>query len=98
MRGNAPTISDIELELESLVLPVHLLCDESLSPDCIQEEEQNEYYQIESCCHLCLARIRLSVVAEAGAIRVLEQLLLSANLSLVCPPCAKRNVQNGRTN
>lgn len=88
MRGNNPTINDIELHLEELVLPVNLLANESLSLDDQPEEEQQQYYRVDSLCGNCNTRVRLVVLANNAAIRELQQLLF-ASLSIVCSRCAR---------
>lgn len=99
MRGNAPTIRDVDLELEDLVLPVNLLSnetlEESLSPDDVPEEEPQALFNIDACCGTCSARVRVVVQATASGIRHLEILLLS-DVSLVCVRCA-RNQRHGRS-
>lgn len=98
MRGDAPTLKDIELRLEELILPQSLICDEeleSLSPDDLPEEEALTPFKVDSTCHTCNTGVRIVVVASAGAIRALEQLLVT-NLSIVCPECARTVVRHGR--
>lgn len=98
MRGQTATIKDINLELEELVIPANLLSNESLSPDETPEEEQVAPFKVDSLCPHCNKCIRLCVVATAGAIYLLEQLLLSSDLYFVCPACARTTVRNGRSN
>nr|AYA94207.1 MAG: E7 protein [Human papillomavirus] len=98
MRGEVATIRDINLELEDLVMPANLLSNESLSPDDVPEEEQVSPFKVDSLCQHCNKCIRLCVIATAGAIYLLEQLLLSSELCFVCPACARTTVRNGRPN
>ncbi|AEM24608.1 transforming protein [human papillomavirus 137] len=97
MRGNSPTVENIELDLEPLVLPANLLSNESLSSD-EELEEERDYspFQIDSYCHSCQRRVRVCVVARAGAIQSLEVHLLSNNLSFLCASCSKTILQHGR--
>nr|AYA93525.1 MAG: E7 protein [Human papillomavirus] len=98
MRGNSPTVDNIELDLEPLVLPANLLSNESLSSDEELEEEHDcSPFQIDSYCHSCQRRIRVCVVARAGAIQSLEVHLLSSNLSFLCASCSKTILQHGRS-
>ena len=97
MRGNVATLKDIELHLEELVMPMNLLSNESLSPDETPEEEQVSPFKVDSQCHNCNQCIRICVIATAGAILLLEQLLLSTDLSLLCPGCARTRLRNGRS-
>nr|ATQ38667.1 E7 [Gammapapillomavirus 11]AYA93911.1 MAG: E7 protein [Human papillomavirus] len=99
MMGKAATLKDIELgePVEEIVMPAHLLCEEeSLSPDDTPEEESLSPYQVDTVCKTCEKRIRLCVLASAGAIHLLEQLLLH-DLSLVCPHCSRDILRHGRT-
>lgn len=95
MIGHAPSLKDIELDLEELVEPVDLYCSESLSPDSEGEEEQPQLlYRIDSECE-CGTKVRLVVSATGAAIRTL-QVLLTEELQIVCPACATRIFRNGR--
>jgi hypothetical protein len=97
MRGEQPDIRDVELNLESLILPENLLSNESLSPDTEGEEEEELFpYRIDSCCYSCGTGVRLCVVASNTAIRDLQQLLL-VGLNLLCPGCSRQQVHHGRT-
>ncbi|AAA79465.1 transforming protein E7 [Human papillomavirus type 48] len=93
MRGDKATIPDIELE--ELVLPANLISDESLSPDATAEEEFCPY-RIDSKCHNCGCRIRVTVAATEFGIRCFEQLLLK-ELCLFCPACSRQLPRNGRS-
>lgn len=93
MRGEKATIPDIELE--PLVLPANLICNESLSLDDEPEEEQN--YKVDTLCHTCGARLRVCVLASVFAIRQLQTLLLG-DLHFLCPTCARKLLRHGGTN
>ncbi|AKP16348.1 E7 [Human papillomavirus 202] len=97
MMGNAPTLKDIELgaDFGELILPSHLLCEESLSPDDSPEEALLSPYRVDSLCNACTSRVRLCVVATAEAIQFLEQLLFR-DLSIVCPRCSRDILRHGR--
>ena len=82
-----------DIVLDALVLPANLVSDESLSPDVEPEEER---YRIDTYCHYCTARLRISVVASSIAIRRLQQLLLT-ELHLICPGCSRSSLQHGRS-
>lgn len=94
MIGKNPTIRDIELNLEELVEPVNLYCEESLSPDSEGEEALPVVYRVDTECE-CGTALRLVVGATAAAIRTL-QLLLTEELQIICPECARRLLRNGR--
>nr|AYD41497.1 MAG: E7 protein [Human papillomavirus] len=93
MRGEKATIPDIELS--ELVLPANLVSDESLSPDATAEEEPCPY-RIDSHCHSCGSRIRVTLVATEFGIRCFEQLLFR-ELCLLCPTCSRQLTRNGRS-
>lgn len=93
MRGNEPTIRDIELELQE---PVNLLSNESLSPDDIAEEELQAPYKIDTCCGSCYRPVRLVVTATRHGILHLESLLYS-DLGILCPGCTRGKFRNGRS-
>ncbi|ATQ38339.1 E7 [Gammapapillomavirus 11] len=95
MMGKNATLQDINLE--ELVLPANLICEESLSPDDVPEEESAVLspYRVDTECYTCNRRIRLSVVASTAAIFLFEQLLLQ-DLNVVCPGCSRQNFNYGR--
>lgn len=95
MQGKKPTIADIELDLEELIMPADLLSNESLSPDDEQQEEQVTPYQVDSWCPNCHQGVRVCVLASAECIRRLEVLLVSG-LFFVCPGCSRVIFRNGR--
>nr|AYA93396.1 MAG: E7 protein [Human papillomavirus] len=99
MRGNQPTLGDIELNFHELVLPDNLLCDEvseSLSPDCEPEEEQElQTYRVDTHCHICGTGVRICVAASIPAIQLLQELLFSS-LALLCPRCSRGHFNHGR--
>lgn len=90
MRGNAPTIRDIELEPQELILNANLLSDESLSPDDIPEEEPKIAYKVDSSCCTCSASVRLVVSATNQGIKHLEYLLLG-DVDIICARCVRSN-------
>nr|AYA93898.1 MAG: E7 protein [Human papillomavirus] len=95
MIGERPTLRDIDIDLEELVLPDNLLCSESLSPDS-EPEEERDLYSIDTCCNHCHCRIRVVVYATGSAIILVQQLLLG-QLSFLCPRCSRGTSQHGRT-
>lgn len=97
MRGPDINNGDINLELESLVLPENLLSNESLSPDTEGQPEEVEQvpYRVDTCCTGCGAGVRLCVLASRLAILTLEQ-LLTAELNLLCPSCSRIYCRHGR--
>nr|AYA93872.1 MAG: E7 protein [Human papillomavirus] len=95
MIGERPTLRDINIDLEELVIPDNLLCSESLSPDS-EPEEERDLYSIDTCCYLCHCRIRVVVFATGSAITLVQQLLF-AQLSFLCPRCSRGTSQHGRT-
>ncbi|ANZ90239.1 E7 protein [Bos taurus papillomavirus 17] len=88
MRGEAPTIPDIELDLRDLVTAVDLQCNETLSPDFEAVPEPPSPYKVVSSCFNCGCKLRIFVVASSGSIRNFHQLLLG-NLSFLCVTCGK---------
>nr|AYA94219.1 MAG: E7 protein [Human papillomavirus] len=98
MIGQNVNIRDIELDLESLVLPNNLLSNESLSPDTEGEEQEveQEPFSIVTSCRSCGAGVRICVFATRFAISTLQQLLI-LELSLLCPTCSRIHCRHGRT-
>ncbi|ANG08946.1 E7 [Human papillomavirus type 185] len=99
MIGKQATIPDIELELQDLVLPIDLHCDEELSEEQSENlsesseaevEPQRTLFKIVVPCGGCDSRLKIYVWATQFGIRCIEDLLLS-ELSLLCPGC-----RNGR--
>ncbi|ANA05278.1 early protein E7 [Human papillomavirus 158] len=94
MRGAEPTIADIELDLNDLVIPSNLLSEEVLQDE--NSEEELVPYHIDTCCVQCQTGIRLTIYAVEFALRLLESLLLDEKLLLCCPGCARQSRRNGR--
>nr|AYA93931.1 MAG: E7 protein [Human papillomavirus] len=97
MIGPAIKSEDIELDLNSLVLPENLLSDESLSPDTEGQAEEVEQapYTVDTSCNSCGTRVRICVIATRFAILTLQD-LLSLELNLLCPPCSRSVCRHGR--
>lgn len=87
-----PPIQEIELELDS-VKPASVYT-ESLSPDSINEEEEELFYTIETSCS-CGNTVRLMVQATPLSLRRLQVLLLQ-DLKIVCDLCRHIVLQHGR--
>jgi hypothetical protein len=98
MIGKEVTIPDIELELQDLVQPIDLHCDEVLPEESenLSESSQAEVeperilFKIVAPCGGCETRLKIYIASTRFGIRCLEELLLS-ELSLLCPVC-----RNGR--
>ncbi|AUB51276.1 E7 protein [human papillomavirus 215] len=97
MQGDAPSIKDINLDLQDLVLPENLLSNESLSTDEETEEEQVTPFQVDSWCPSCHKGVRVCVLASERAIQQLQSLLFE-ELRFVCPRCSREIFRNGRNN
>lgn len=95
MRGDRPTVKQLDIDLEELVLPINLLSDEQLPVEEEVEVELKEPFRVSTCCGICHTNVRLFVLATTPAIRGLEQLLLE-DLNVVCVSCAKKESKNGR--
>lgn len=95
MRGNKPTIGDINLELSPLVLPANLLSDEVLPEEEAQQEEPVCPYRVVSDCGLCQKTIAVHVVATEVGIRTLEH-LLCGDVEIVCPACIRARRHGGQ--
>lgn len=93
MRGEVPTIPDVELR--ELVLPQNLLTEETLSDSETEEEEERSPYRIDVACDTCSAQLRFWVTATSRGIRVLQELLFS-EVSLLCFECSRTRIQDGR--
>ncbi|AGS08605.1 E7 [Rangifer tarandus papillomavirus 2] len=92
MRGTKPTIKDINLELEEIVSPAHLLCEEVLPPEGAVPADP---YTVSVTCCICYKGLHFAVLSSRSGILQLEQLLLNS-LGLLCSGCAKAvKQQNG---
>ena len=97
MRGQRPSLEDIELNLFDLVLPGNLLAaEESLSPDEEPEEEQIEPYKVDTYCGTCRTGVRIFILATGAAVRTLQH-LLSGELTILCTGCSRIRFQHGRS-
>lgn len=83
MRGNQPSIRDISLELQQLVCPVSLECDEVIEP----QAPLPDPYAVAVTCYKCDRELTFCLYASRGGIREL-QLLLIESLGLLCAPCS----------
>lgn len=84
MIGKQATIPDIELQ--ELVQPTDLYCNEELSEEEATEEEPSVTpFKIIVACG-CGAKLRLYVLATEDGIRQQQQLLLG-DVQLLCPDC-----------
>lgn len=88
MRGEKPTIPDINLELQEIVTAVDLHCNEILSPNEALPEPPAPY-KVGGSCYACGSALRLFLVASQEGIRDFQQLLLLSHLSILCVSCAK---------
>lgn len=87
-----PPVRDIELELESLQ-PVSVYS-ESLSPDSFNDQEEEPYFTIETTCP-CGTIVRLMVQSTHRSLRALQVLLL-ADVRIICSLCAQVVIEHGR--
>ncbi|BBU60027.1 E7 protein [Bos taurus papillomavirus 28] len=85
MKGQDVTLRDITLELQEVVSPINLHCEEELE---IEEVDFSDPYAITTYCYKCEIVLRLAVIATSDGIHQLQQLLLGT-VSLLCPACAK---------
>lgn len=88
MRGQKPSIQDIELDLHELVLPVNLLADEILETEEVEPPPESQAYRIVTCCGVCNAKVRLFVSATDSQIRAQQELFLGG-LSIICVSCCQ---------
>ncbi|CAF05703.1 E7 protein [Human papillomavirus 95] len=99
MRGAAPSIADVDLNLHELVVPANLLSDEVLQLSEEEDEEREEEllpFRIDTCCYNCEANVRITLYAVAFGLRVVEQLLLEGKVIFCCVGCARNHSRNGR--
>lgn len=91
MIGKQATIPEIVLELQDLVQPIDLHCDEELDNQ-VEEEPapQRIDYKIVSSCGGCGIKLRIFATCTEFGIRSLQDLLLD-EIALLCPDC-----KNGR--
>ncbi|AGM37978.1 E7 [Felis catus papillomavirus 3] len=94
MRGDKPSIQDIELDLQELVLPANLLADEILETEEVEPPPESQAYRIVTCCGICERKVRLFVSATSSQIRVQQELFL-AGLSIICVACCRDLTQHG---
>nr|AYA94406.1 MAG: E7 protein [Human papillomavirus] len=95
MIGQEATIKDIELDLDSLVSPANLLCDEEVIHEEALEEDPCTPFRVETHCNSCERRLKLHVVATEFGIRYFQTLLLQ-HLSLLRPSCSRYVLRHGR--
>ena len=100
MRGAAPTVADLNLELNDVLLPANLLSEEVLQSSDdeyeITEEESVVPFRIDTCCYRCEVAVRITLYAAELGLRTLEQLLVEGKLTFCCTACARSLNRNGR--
>lgn len=96
MHGNQVDIKDIVLQdVNDLILPVNLLCNEDLSQEA-ELEPAFSPYKIVVYCFSCGVKLKFYIAASREGIRDFEQLLLG-QLGFICTGCSRsRTVQDGR--
>lgn len=87
-----PPVRDIVLELQS-EQPASVYC-ESLSPDSINEEEEELFYTIQTTCS-CGNATQFMVQATQQSLRKLQVLLLE-DLKFICFLCQEIVREHGR--
>lgn len=95
---NEPPLSGIVLDLQPEPFDLH--CAEVLQ-ESEEEQEQVEQlslepYEVGSACGSCDKKVKFSVLADADAILLLQQLMVEDSLKFLCNVCARRNKDNGR--
>nr|UMZ08540.1 transforming protein E7 [Bos taurus papillomavirus 30] len=86
MRGIQPAISEVSEQMQDLVCPVHLECDEELAP------EPDDPYAVAVECYKCGGTVTFCVYAPRDGIRAFQHLLLNS-LDFVCSGCAANLLQ-----
>lgn len=100
MRGDAPSLKDITLDMVPDAVDLH--CDEVLPESEEEQEEQRsvqlvlEYYEVGCACYCCERKVRFTCAADADSILLLQELLVESGLQFLCARCGVTTSRNGR--
>lgn len=86
------TLEGIAAELESVVSPINLNCEEDIETE---EVECLIPFAITAACYCCEEQLRIAVVTSDQGIRQLQELLLGS-LSLLCAACSREAFRTRR--
>ncbi|BAO50678.1 E7 protein [Bos taurus papillomavirus 6] len=93
MKGQSMILKDLATELEEVVSPINLDCEEEIETE---EVDCPAPFAVEAVCHVCEQVLRLAVVASPDGILQLQQLLLTDSLSFLCTSCSREAFCNRR--
>ncbi|QYI89542.1 E7 early protein [Bos taurus papillomavirus 36] len=92
MKGQDVVLQDLAAELEEVVSPVNLDCEEEIETE---EVDFPNPYEITAVCYACEDTLRIAVVTSSSGIRELQSLLLGS-LSLLCAACSREAFRTRR--
>lgn len=78
-------LQDLASELEDVVSPISLACEEDIETE---EVDIPNPYEVTAVCYVCEDTLRIAVVTSTSGIRQLQTLLLGS-LSLLCAACSR---------
>ncbi|AJG05908.1 E7 protein [Bos taurus papillomavirus 15] len=94
MKGQDVVLQDLASELEDIVSPINLDCEEEIETEEVEVDFPNPY-EITAVCYVCEETLRIAVVTTTTGIRDLQTLLLGS-LSLLCAACSRDAFCNRR--
>uniref|UniRef100_Q7LZV6 Protein E7 n=1 Tax=Bos taurus papillomavirus 6 TaxID=10563 RepID=Q7LZV6_BPV6 len=94
MKGQSMILKDLAAELEEVVSPINLDCEEEIANE--EVDCPVTFCLVEAVCHVCEQVLRLAVVASPDGILQLQQLLLTDSLSFLCTSCSREAFCNRR--
>ncbi|BBQ05070.1 E7 protein [Bos taurus papillomavirus 29] len=92
MKGQNVMLKDLATELEDVISPINLDCDEEIETE---EVDSPEPFAVEAVCYVCEQVLRLALVASPDGILQLQQLLLDS-VSFLCASCSREAFCNRR--
>lgn len=92
MKGQDVTLKNVAEELEDVVSPIILDCQEEIETE---EVDCPAPYAVEAVCYVCENPLRLALVSSPDGIHQLHQLLLDC-ISLLCANCSREVFSNRR--
>ncbi|QYI89555.1 E7 early protein [Bos taurus papillomavirus 38] len=93
MKGHDVVLQELASELEEVVSPVNLDCEEEIETE--EVEVLPNPYEIRAVCYVCEDTLRFAVVTSSAGIRELQTLLLGS-LSLLCAACSREAFRSRR--
>ncbi|QYI89503.1 E7 early protein [Bos taurus papillomavirus 30] len=86
MKGQDVILKDLANELEEVISPINLDCEEEIETE---EVDCPDPYTVQAICYVCEQVLRLALVASPDGILQFHQLLLGSSINFLCASCSR---------